>query len=829
MLRAFLAILTLFAAWPAAGQMPGETPLTGRVVSATTQAPIEGATVEAGRRTATTDESGRFSLALPRGSWSVEIKAPRHLAMSVKVEIGAAPPAPLEVVLRSAPRFTEDVVVSAPAQVPLETPATIPVRPAEVLTVAGGGENVFRVLQTLPGVTGTDEFGSRMSVRGGGPDQNLTVMDGVEIHNPYRLFGLTSAFNPETVDSFELTAGAFSARYGDRLSSLLVVETRPGSRERDVTGSSAVSLTDTNLILEGRVPGDSGSWLLTGRRTYYDLVAERFTDEDLPSFNDVQGKAVLDVAPGKTLTFFGLGSRERTDAAFDSPSEGAEGAVLTKTRNDLFTSSFAGVWGNRATTRTVAAFYKNDDSIDFGGSFRNETKRSNAPGDAAYSQANIDVVFESRVRDFSVRQEASLRASDTHLLNAGFETHALRTRVAFDIEGDRNPTAANGSSLEGGAGLPSVLESVRTDTRSGAWIEDSVRISRRLTVDAGLRFDHTTINDRTEASPRLTANLALGRKTRLRLATGFHTQSPGYEKLVQADYFVDLTSKGPIALDNERARHALVSLERDLAPGVLARVEAYVKDFSDLLAGRLETPAETAERVARYDFPAEWQGSIPSRPIITSYPTNDGRGRAYGFDVYLARRATSSDTRLTGWASYTFGKAEREGYGLTYPFDYDRRHAFSLVGSYKIRPRLELALTARAASGFPTTPVVGLRIAGIEDLTDTDGDGNRTEIVPDRDAEGRPVWEIDLGGLDNLNSGHMPYFARLDARLTYKPTWGHSRWQFYIDVLNVLNRKNAGFIETSLEYDPDGDRPSIKETPTGSIPFIPSFGIHVRF
>ena len=86
------------------------------------------------------------------------------------------------------------------AGAPPEGPASIPLRPTQVLSTAGSLDNPFRTLQTLPGVAGTDEFGSKLSVRGGAPDQNLTLMDGVEIHNPYRLFGLTSAFNPETVD-----------------------------------------------------------------------------------------------------------------------------------------------------------------------------------------------------------------------------------------------------------------------------------------------------------------------------------------------------------------------------------------------------------------------------------------------------------------------------------------------------------------------------------------------------------------------------------------------------------------------------------------------------
>ena len=104
------------------------------------------------------------------------------------------------------------------------------------MAVAGAADNVFRTLQTLPGIAATTEFDSRISVRGGSPDENLTIMDGVEIHNPYRLFGLTSAFNPETVRGFDLYAGAFSAKYGDRLSSLLVVENRPGSDEERFSG-----------------------------------------------------------------------------------------------------------------------------------------------------------------------------------------------------------------------------------------------------------------------------------------------------------------------------------------------------------------------------------------------------------------------------------------------------------------------------------------------------------------------------------------------------------------------------------------------------------------
>ncbi len=117
----------------------------------------------------------------------------------------------IEIVLDVSPEFRESVTVTALGSKEAPAAPQVVLAPVAVQRVAGAGDNVFRALQTLPGVNPTDDFSSRIAVRGGGPDQNLTVMDGVEIHNPYRLFGITSAFNPEIVDRFELTAGGFGA------------------------------------------------------------------------------------------------------------------------------------------------------------------------------------------------------------------------------------------------------------------------------------------------------------------------------------------------------------------------------------------------------------------------------------------------------------------------------------------------------------------------------------------------------------------------------------------------------------------------------------------
>jgi hypothetical protein len=327
----------------------------------------------------------------------------------------------------------------------------------------------------------------------------------------------------------------------------------------------------------------------------------------------------------------------------------------------------------------------------------------------------------------------------------------------------------------------------------------------------------------------LAVGVALDDDTRLRAAGGVYTQSPGYEKLYQADYFIDLTEAGRLDLASERAVHAVLGVERQLPAGLTARFEAYYKRMDDLLIGRLETELERRARLDRYDFSRELRGELPRDPLITSFPTNDGRGRAYGFDVYLARTAASAGSGPSGWLAYTFGRAERQAYGRTYPFEYDRRHALSVVALWPAAGWLDVSATARLASGFPRTPAVGVRVSAEPDSGDSDKDGNVEELVPERDPQGRLVYVVDLGGVPNLNSARLPAFARLDLRLTFRPPWSGGRWQIYLDVINVLDRENAGILDPRLEHDPDSPRPRIREERVASIPFLPSVGVRFSF
>ena len=797
--------------------------VSGTVVEADSRVPVPKARIQINQAEATTDADGRFSIPAPAGDVTVVVEAAGFFPLITNLSVPEAGLAKTELSLARNTGFESNVSVTAPP--PAAAPAVEVVAPVEVLRTPGALDNVFRTLQTLPGVAATEEFGSRLAVRGGSPDQNLTVMDGVEVHDPYRLFGLTSAFNPETIQRFELATGGFSAQYGDRLSSLLVVENRDGTRSEGLAGSASMSITDANIVLEGRLPaGAAGSWLVTGRRTYYDLVASPLTGQEFPAFADVQAKVGWGPAPGRRLTLFGLTSRQ--DAAIEIDEDDARGEFQDDTENDLAWARFETSIGARGQSHTVAAYSDTRSTFGVDAAFENVSRRSNAPREESYDTSNV--VFERAlsVKDYSLRQNLVF-ALGGHVVETGAEAHRLSTTLRFEIAGDRNPTAANGSSAQGGAGLPDLLDVSEQSTRAGAWLQDTFSVGNRTSLQAGLRWDRPGATGEHLFSPRLSASFAASAATRLRAALGMYTQSPGYEKLAQSDYVLDLTNES--VLRSERATQASASVERDLPGGVAVKVEGYYKRFTDLLIGQLETEDARRARVARYDFPINLQSSIPRAPLITTLPANDGRGRAYGFDVFVSRTSPPAGSRISGWASYTWGRTTRDAYGRRYDFEYDRRHAFSMVGAYRFSPKWELASTIRVASGFPRTAPGGVRVAATEDVDDRDGDQITDEYLPDRDAIGRLIYEVDFGNVANLNGARLPVFARVDLRATWRPRGASGRWEFYAEIINLLDRENAGALEPRLEYDPTSDEPRIVEERDQSIPRLPTIGVRFRF
>ena len=178
--------------------------------------------------------------------------------------------------------------------------------------------DVFRTLQMLPGVQTTSDFSSALYVRGSTPDQNLIMLDGIAIYNPYHLGGIFSTFNTDAIKEADFHAGGFPARYGGRMGAILNVINREGNTQK-IKGAANISLISTKVLLEGPIPkwkGMKGSWMVSGRRTYFDKVVGALkipigTKSDGTNsylsfpyyFYDYQVKANLDLNPDHRLTY----------------------------------------------------------------------------------------------------------------------------------------------------------------------------------------------------------------------------------------------------------------------------------------------------------------------------------------------------------------------------------------------------------------------------------------------------------------------------------------------------------------------------------------------
>ncbi|MBD3232504.1 MAG: TonB-dependent receptor plug domain-containing protein, partial [candidate division Zixibacteria bacterium] len=303
--------------------------LSGVVVS-TKGEPVLGATVELSPRGLKmwTDEEGFFKFSKLNFSVSkisitrVGYKKRTHDLTEHEKRIGF-----VKLIVEPVPVTMEGVIVSEkrkPGELRRkQTPSIRELEGRQIAQIPGANQDLLRSLSYLPGIITRSDFSSQLYVRGGGPEQNLVLIDGIMISSPYRLGTFVSAFNPDLVENIQLLPGGFPAQYGNRLSSVLDIEYRNGKRDRYRLISNT-SLINTSSAFEGPLFGENGGFVVSFRRTYYDLVLNQIADDDVafPYFYDFQSKLDYDFSnklrgeihfSGATGGFKLLSEREEDD------------------------------------------------------------------------------------------------------------------------------------------------------------------------------------------------------------------------------------------------------------------------------------------------------------------------------------------------------------------------------------------------------------------------------------------------------------------------------------------------------------------------------------
>ena len=281
----------------------------------------------------------------------------------------------------------------------------------------------------------------------------------------------------------------------------------------------------------------------------------------------------------------------------------------------------------------------------------------------------------------------------------------------------------------------------------------------------------------------------------------------------------------------EKAVHYVLGIERWLTNEWKIRVEGYYKDFSDLIVQKQVAGSKyVTEQIPGKDpkYISGWTNPVivPGDSLV-QIPVNAAFGDAYGLELFLEKKNIFGDNRFSGWVSYTLAFTNRTEYYKDIPFRFDQRHTVNLVFNYKINSWLDVGLRWQYGSGFPYTEPQGIKPRII--LADQDLDGKpETPVIATRKNDGLPqnqqevIYDVDFG--DNRLNAHKPPYHRLDIRFTAFADYWDLDWAFYLDVINVYNKKNVLSYDNYVSEDL-----TLGKEATNMFPIIPTLGFSVKF
>jgi hypothetical protein len=707
-------------------------------------------------------------------------------------------------------------------------PSVTTMTPREAKYLPGAAEDVLRGLQALPGVTSVSDYSSQLVIRGAGPDQNLIMIDGFEVINPYRLYGFVSMFNPETVSDISLQTGGFAAQYGDRLSAVIDVKNREGRADVPFAAKLNFSLTNMNLIFEGSMPIEGSSYLLSLRRTYYDLILGPILkkaklvegDVALPNFRDLQFRGSVPISEDHKLIVNVLASRDGVSLVSGAERDRADSVNVV----DDATNTMAGaLWqynpSKEVIINTQVSWYRNKGAGLFDGTFVDPSQNSGTikRGDTTVSFVKFGVDYGYIYEKTSFVQRV-LWSAGSHTLEAGCGADFLRTDFTrtFDID-----PAIKELISQRGFVVPTSETQIVHFNRYNLYAQDRLAIGDKLFVQPGIRFDYYPfLKTKIYPSPRVNVSYKVSDLTTIRVAYGMYTQSPGMEKQNAFQSRLTFSKDRFTTLDAERSQHYILGFDRMLNVFWQLKVEGYYKNFDGVivpekLQGSQWYSAPTGDSVLS---PRGWRTPVRiASDSLTSFPVNDATGRSYGFEVMLQKIRSQPTEKFTGWISYALSYADRDRDGIRTAFLFDQRHAVNVVGNYKFSESWEAGLRFTLRSGRPYPLPLGVRpriIVGSQ--------GGIEVPVIQRNNQGNVLLDVEYER--DAFSGRLDLYHSLDLRVTTYPGWWGLNWSVYLDVTNVLNNQNV----QQLNYYVN-DRGQLASRTIDGIPILPSLGMSVSF
>ncbi|MEM1134992.1 MAG: TonB-dependent receptor [Bacteroidota bacterium] len=669
---------------------------------------------------------------------------------------------------------------------------SIPIKQIKLLPALMGETDLLKALQLMPGVQSGSEGTSGLYVRGGGPDQNLILLDGVPVYNVSHLFGFFSIFNPDAVNRVELTKGGFPARYGGRLSSVVDISLKEGNMH-EFHGEGAVGLISSKLTLEGPIIKDKASFMISGRRTYIDLLARplirrsaRADGDDATvgyHFHDINAKFNYKFSEKDRLYFSIYNGRDKAYSFYEYRD------------NDGFNNfesdeEFGLRWGNIISAlRWNHIFGKNlfsNVTVTYSeylfDLFNNYEDRYN---DAAGQRTEI---YKSRylsgINDFAGKLDFDYYPSPNHSIRFG------TSAIYHTFE----PGAFNLTSNE----VPDISLSQNTYALEyAAYFEDDMKINKNLSINAGLHGSVFSVNDEiyTSLQPRIAARYLLPKRIALKAS---------YAQMVQ---FINLLTNSGIGLPTDlwvpatenippqEAWQVAFGLAKSFKNGFELSIEGFYKEMTNLV--------EYNEGASFLEVDTDWQTQVAS-----------GIGESYGAELLFQKK----QGRTTGWIGYTLSWSNRQfetlNFGKKFPYKFDRRHDLSIAIVHEWKPKVDLSV----AWVYGTGNAITLPISRYETLSNNLGFGTDRRRI-----NGFGSNQVEYYG--ERNSFRMRAYHRFDINLAFKKKkkWGERTWS--LGVYNLYSRQNPFFI--NIGYDDETDSQAFFQY--SLFPIIPSVTYSFKF
>ncbi len=647
--------------------------IEGSALDQATHSPLIGANIIILNTTlgAVTDPDGKFVIRnIPVGNYSVQFRM-----------LGYSTVTRTDVIVRSQRTTTvngelseqtvesEQVIVTAGyfRQNDVQPVSITSLSAEEIRRAPGSGGDISRVVMGLPSLAKVNDQSNSLIVRGGSPLENGFFLDGIEIQNinHFPTQGATGGpigmVNIDLIDEVNFTAGGFSARNGDKLSSILEMTMREGNRE-NLEGQADLNVMGFGGTAEGPI-GAAGSFLLSVRRSYLDAVVKMFDigTSVAPNYGDIQGKIVYDLSPKHKLSFVTLNGDDHNNP---TRAVAVENDMLYYGNQDIYQNAGGIVW--RAL---------------WSGDFFTSTSLGlqSARADEDFFETNtgsLIVKNHSSQTALSLRSSSRLRFSDMHSLEFGAEMKQLKENYnnAFgsftDAVGDSTPASVVNRNIDA--------------SKVGAFITYIVRPFGGITMTVGTRADYFSFNDRMTVSPRASLSYAFSELTTVNLSSGMFYQNMPLSLLSQDPR--NSTLRDPYAVQYIAGAEHLLNEETKLT------AEVYQKEY--------------------YDFPVD--PADPSLFLVDeifyrnglyfghSALTNGGRARSRGVELTVQKKLASE---FYGLASAAFFRTEYQGAdGVWRRRVFDNQMILSVEGGYK--PNAEWEFSARwiFAGGTPYTP-----------------------------------------------------------------------------------------------------------------------------